>query len=92
MDDKPKKRRCGEAEEKDIPIRDFPDLRRLRKAYLNRDGKPVGVDSNDTPLHDCEEGDFGLTRSTPEEAWEFLRQMLEESHDDDLTEFLDDDD
>ena len=75
-------------------IRDFSDLRRLRNAYLRRDGKPIGVDSADNPVPDEAEEDFGLTKSTAEEALEFLRCLREEeetaSEDDELREFLDD--
>ena len=80
---------CGE-----FRIRDFPDLRRLRKAYLKCGDKPVAVDSSDTPLPDDSEEDFGLKRSTEEEAWQFLRDSTapENDHaaDDPMREFLED--
>ena len=89
------KKKGGEKPDKkpddDFRIRDFPDLRRLRKSYLCKDGKPVGVDSGDTPLPDEQEEDFGLQRSTTEEALEFLRESLcEDDKEDPLREFLDD--
>lgn len=91
-DDKNGKKCVGEGDE-DFPICDFPDLRRLRAIYLKCGGKPVGMDSTDTPRPDEQEEDFGLRRSTAEEALELLREAVGEETDehDPLTEFLDDD-
>ena len=90
MGDIPEKK--GDADE-EIPICDFPDLRNLRRAYLKKDDLPIELDSNDNPRPDTTEEDFGLRRSTAEEAWEFFRAIMEaEDGPDDLTEFLNDDD
>ena len=91
MSDTDKKKHDPGSDTDSFPIRDFPDLRRLRKAYLKKGDKPIGVDSADNPTPDeCEE-DFGLTRSTTEEALEFLRQsQCGDEPDDALREFLDD--
>ena len=91
MDESRKKDGGKKADAEEISIRDLPDLRKLRKTFLTKDGKPVEVDSNDTPRHEGEEEDFGLQRSTEEEAWEFYRQNLaDDACGDDMTEFLDD--
>lgn len=95
--DKEKKDEKKKKEDEDIRIREFPDMRCLRKTYLSKGGKPVQVDSNDTPRHDVEEEeeDFGLKRSSDEEAWQFFCDtQADEKGDkeqrDELTEFLDD--
>ena len=84
----------GKAGDCAFRIRDFADLRRLRKSYLKHGDKPIGVDSSDNPVPDAAEEDFGLTKSTVEEALEFLRCLREEGQsteeDDALREFLDD--
>lgn len=74
-----------------IRIVELPDLRRLRAAYLKKDGLPIGVDSNDSPVPDEQEEDLGLKRSTIEEALEFLRESTEKKPGDRdaLSEFLD---
>lgn len=89
------KKKDGDAkkpDERKIPLRDFPDIRKFRGIYLRNNDKPVEVDSNDTPLPEGEEEDFGIRRSSDEEAWDFYRQVVcDEESDDELTEFLNDD-
>lgn len=86
-----KKDGCEPAKKRDFPIRDLPDMRNLRKAYLKKNDKPIGVDSADNPIPHEDEEDFGLKRSTPEEAREFLEETLRcDEADDPLTEFLND--
>ena len=53
----------------------FLDLRTLRKLY---------------PIAEQAEEDFGLTRSTTDDARAFLRQCQDADGADDLLEFLDD--
>jgi hypothetical protein len=80
-----------EEDPKKIPIRDFSDLRFLRTAYVRRGEKPIGVDSNGHPLPDEHEEDFGIRRSTADEALQFLRDSLSDADaDDSLLEFLND--
>ncbi|MDR1745225.1 MAG: hypothetical protein LBS30_05680 [Planctomycetota bacterium] len=74
-----------------IPIRDFADLRSLRKSYLQRNEKPIGIDSNNHPIADEQEEDFGLKRSTVDEALQFYRDSLSgDEANDSLSEFLND--
>ena len=95
MSDPEKKKPCDNGpEEHDFPIRDFPDLRKLRHTFLRCGDKPINIDSSDNPRPDEQEQDFGLKRSTAEEALELLREaekLEEELADDPLAEFLDDD-
>ena len=89
----PKKKGDGEPEEDaEFTIRELPDLRRLRKTYLRCGDKFIAFDSTDSPLPNNGEEDFGLERSTQEEALEFLRQLTDaaDAGPDDLTEFLED--
>lgn len=76
----------------EVPIRDFTDLRRLRRLYRN---SVTGVYPprvlNEQPLLGGEEEEFGLVRSTEEEAWQFYLESLNaDEEEDDLTEFLND--
>lgn len=98
MTDESEKKNADEAScsqpEHAFPIRDLPDLRRLRRSYSKRGDSPMAVDSAGNHLpHDREE-DFGLQRTTEEEAAEFLRELIRErdgdAGDDPLTEFLKD--
>lgn len=91
-DEQEKRKTDPEAsEDAAFPIRDFLDLRRLRRTYLRCGDRPTAVDSSSNPIPEDGEDDFGLKRSTEEEALEFLRESLAgDSGDDPLTEFLDD--
>ncbi len=82
----------GNLETGSFRIRSFIDLRRLRSCYLRTTEGFIEIDSNDNPCPGAIEKDFGLKRSTLEEAMEFLRQSLHSSEPDDdlLLEFLDD--
>ncbi len=80
-----------EKDAREIPIRDFSDIRRLRNSYLRRDDKPIGVDSNNNPIPDEHEEDFDLKHSTADEALQFYHDNVNEAEaDDSLLEFLDD--
>lgn len=85
-DDKPKaneKRKTGE-----FPIRPLDDLRRFRDRYPRGANAAPGPDGSDAGE---DEVDFGLKRSTPEEAWQFYLDSLKpNAGDDELTEFLND--
>jgi len=89
MSDDEKKKRCSKV----FRVYPFLDLRTLRKLYLrNREGL-VELDSADNPSTETAEEDFGLTRSTTDDALKFFRQSTtgqEGDDEDDLTEFLDD--
>ena len=94
-EDEPKKRRPEDECDEDFPIREFPDLRDLRCAYGRGGDHPVGAAAVG-PHPDEGEEDFGLRRSTREEALQFLRDIIAvrdaetEDGDDPLAEFLDD--
>lgn len=85
------KRQPGpDTESRVIPIRELPDIRHLRKAYLRSGDGPIFVDSLNNPIPGANETDFGLTRSSEAEALEFYRESTKkEVEPDELTEFLD---
>lgn len=71
----------------------FLDLRILRRLYLKNTKGLVELDSADNPSPDVAEEDFGLTRSSADDALKFFRQsMTKQDGDDtdDLAEFLND--
>lgn len=74
-------------------IREFLDLRRIREACGESNGKPCVMDLSDGAI--VVEEDFALRRSTPDEGWLFYRESLGENKGegedgDELTEFLND--
>jgi len=89
-------RHDGPDDREDFPIREFPDMRDLRCAGQRTGEHPVDAGAADGPSPDESEEDFGLKRSTREEALQFLRDIIAvrdaeaQDEDDPLTEFLDD--
>ncbi len=85
------RKRETESADEEFAMRELPDLRQLRSAYLGPEGIVEGDDIPDTVMPEEESGRFKLIRSTREEAWLFYRENIEcgEGEDDDLTELLD---
>lgn len=89
MSDDEKKKRSGKV----FRIYPFLDLRILRRLYLKNTKGLAELDSADNPSPDAVEEDFGLTRSSADDALKFFRQSTtaQDGDDtDDLAEFLND--
>ena len=76
----------------DFSIRELPHLRRLRETCRKLGPPPEPAAGTILPpLATDGDIDFGLRRSTDEEAVAFLRELLaEDDSSDPMTEFLDD--